>query len=88
MLYELAKDPSNDELNKIIAHHAENYLDYCRVWFDDGSTKVYYNTMPIFGYDPPKCYVDFRNPIIYGEGKFGKMGIIRAKRVCRKILDK
>lgn len=88
MLYELSKHPNAHELNEIIADH-DKYLDYCRVWFDNGSTGVYYNTMPVQYYKSPNKYcVEFRNPILHQEGAFGVMGIIRSKRVCKKILDK
>ena len=89
MLYELTKRPNAHELNEIIDHHERHYLDYCRVWFDNGSTGVYHNTMPVQHYQSPnKYYVDFQNPILHQEGAFGVMGIIRSKRVCIKILDK
>jgi hypothetical protein len=89
MLYELTKNPNARELNEIIDHHTDNYLDYCRVWFKDGTTAIYYNTMPIqYCKSPNKYYVDFRNPILYGNGMFGVLGIIRSKRICKKILDK
>lgn len=90
MLYNLKKRPNAHELNEIIEHHRNNYLDYCRVWFEDNSTAVYYNTMPVECYHTPSGVVgvDFQNPILHREGAFGAMGIIRSKRVCKKILDK
>ena len=89
MLYALKKRPNAHELNEIIEHHRNNYLDYCRVWFEDNSTAVYYNTMPVEYYKASNdIRIDFQNPILHREGAFGAMGIIRTKRVCKKILDK
>ena len=86
-MYVLNKSPNARELNKIVTDHSDNYLDYCRVWFDDNSTAVYYNTIPILHYQAPNVYyVDFKNPILHREGAFGKLGIIRSKRVCKKLL--
>lgn len=88
-MYKLDHVPTQKEIDKFVKHHKTHYCDYCRVWFADGTTRVYYNTEPnlLYCYDRQKTevIVDFRNPIIGKDRAFGNMGIIRSKRVIRPL---
>lgn len=87
-MYKLKHEPKARELKKIEEHHNTHYVDYCKVWFDNGEKGEYKNDCPIIRYhDDRKCYIiDFYNPIIgRGTGQFGAMGIIRAKRIIRQV---
>ena len=72
------------QVSEEILKHSE-YIDYCRVWFDDNSTKIFYNTIPIERRtDKGFCYLIFVNSELSPAGAFGKIGIIRSKRVVTK----
>ena len=86
-MYFLNHRPSVKELNDIVNHHNAHYVDYCKVWFADGTKRNYFNTEPRIDYwAEDKIDVDFFNPTLRcQEGQFGKMNIIRAKRIILPI---
>lgn len=69
------------QVEKEILRHLK-YIDYCRVWFKDGSSKIFYNTIPIERTTIDRFYyLDFVNSELSKNGTFGRMGIIRSKRI-------
>ena len=69
------------QVAKEIERHSK-YIDYCKVWFKDGSSKIFYNTVPIERLTIDRFhYLEFVNSELSITGSFGKMGIIRSKRV-------
>lgn len=85
MLYTLNYKPKDRHLETIIEHHKTHYVDYCKVWFENGTKKIYYNTEPVcYWFSADEIMIDFVNPIIH-RSSFKKMGIVRAKRVLLPI---
>lgn len=83
--------PTQEQIESCINQH-NKYIDYVKVWFDDNTKKIYYNTEYVvlikcdFGLGKYRYEVDFYNSDLSKEGSFGRLGIIRSKRV--KILKK
>ena len=72
------------QIEKEVTRHSK-YIDYCKVWFEDGSSKIFYNTVPIERLTIDRFYyLDFINSELSKTGAFGKMGIIRSKRVVTR----
>ena len=80
--------PTQAEIKEVVKYH-EAFQDYCKVWLEDGTTKLFDNDTPIVHYfsswpDKSYYYIDFVNAQLNKEGSFGKFGIIRAKRIIEK----
>lgn len=74
--------PTPKEIERVTDTHEKLFTDYVRVWFDNGTSRVYSNTMPVVCYiTEEKWEVRFFAPELLPIGAFGKLGIIRAKRV-------
>lgn len=87
-MYKLKHEPKARELKNIENYHNTHYVDYCKVWFNNGEKGEYENNCSVIYYNAEEKYyiVDFYNPIIgRGTGQFGAMGIIRAKRIIQQI---
>ena len=76
--------PTQKEIRIIEKYHA-TFQDYCRVWLSDGSIRIYQNDTPKVHYfsngHHSYYFIDFVNEELYPTGSFGKIGIIRSKRV-------
>lgn len=77
--------PTKKQIESCINQH-NKYIDYVKVWFDNNTKKIYYNTeyVVITRYDylsNPYYEVYFQNSDLSGIGSFGRLGIIRTKRV-------
>lgn len=76
--------PTLKQLKDTINKH-NDYTDYVRVWFADGTSRIYYNTEPRVDYYCNKGYfITFESPELSVTGSFGRLGIIRSKRVIIK----
>lgn len=86
-MYEIAlyhKTLTAKQVEKEISRHSK-YTDYCRVWFEDGSSQIFYNTVPIEKRTSEGFYyLTFVNSKLSKTGAFGKMGVVRSKRVVFK----
>lgn len=85
MEYKFDHKPTAKEIKETTEYHLSHYVDYCRVWYDDGSTEVFNNTTPICNYNSDNYYITFGAQKIMTDGSFGRMGIIRSKRYIRQI---
>ena len=78
--------PTNKEIRACVEKHSKS-VDYVRVWLKDNTSKVFYNTdyQVIQVYNRrlrQSCYeIRFFNPNLISPGSFGRLGIIRSKRV-------
>lgn len=77
--------PTQAEINKAADAH-EIVQDYCKVWLADGTKKYFKNDMPVLGYysgGPGRSYyyIYFVSKHLQDKGSFGRLGIIRSKRV-------
>lgn len=88
MEYKFDHKPTAKDIKKTTEYHLSHYVDYCRVWYDDGSTEIFNNTIPGCYYDGDNYYIIFEAKEIMAAGSFGRMGIIRAKRCVRQISKK
>lgn len=89
-MYRFNKEPTGKEIEKCVEEHNTKYIDYVRVWFDDGTNAVYYNThyevSNYFDYLGGNHYkLTFYNPVLIKPGSFRVLGIIRSKRVIYPI---
>lgn len=85
MEYKFDHNPTAKEVKETTKYHLSHYADYCRVWYDDGSTEVFNNTIPVCYYDGDNYFIAFKATEIMRDGSFGRMGIIRSKRYFRQI---
>ena len=88
MEYKFDHKPTAKEIKKTTEYHLSNYTDYCKVWYDDGSTEVFNNIIPICNYNGNNYFITFRAQEIMTDGSFGRMGIIRSKRYIKQISKK
>ena len=88
MEYKFDHKPTAKEIKKATEHYLSHYTDYCRVWYDDGSTEIFSNTIPVCNYDGRNYFITFGAAEIMTEGSFGRMGIIRSKRIIKQISKK
>ena len=88
MEYKFDHNPTAKEIKKTIEYHLSHYVDYCRVWYDDGSNEILKNNIPICNYDGDNYFVTFWAKKIMTDGSFGRMGIIRSKRIIKQISKK
>lgn len=76
--------PTKKEIREVEKYHA-TFQDYCRVWLEDGSIRIYQNDTSKVCYfsNGPRSYyfIDFVNEELYPTGSFGKIGIIRSKKI-------
>ena len=80
--------PTPQEIKKCVEEH-NKYTDYVRVWYDDNTNEIFYNTVPqticiLDRYGSILYKVIFVNLFLDRPGTFGKLGIIRSKRVYIK----
>lgn len=80
--------PTPQEIKKCVEEH-NKYTDYVRIWYDDNTKEIFYNTVPqtigiLDRYGCISYRVIFVNSILNKPGTFGKLGIIRSKRICIK----
>lgn len=85
MEYKFDHKPTAKEIKKTTEYHLSNYTDYCKVWYDDGSTEVFNNIIPICKYNGDNYFITFGAQEIMTDGSFGRMGIIRSKRYIKQI---
>lgn len=88
MEYKFDHNPTAKEIKKTTEYHLSNYTDYCKVWYNDGSTEVFNNIIPICNYNGDNYFITFRAQEIMTDGSFGRMGIIRSKRYIKQISKK
>lgn len=90
-MFTFKKYPTPKQIENCINQH-NKYIDYVKVWFDNNTKRIYYNTEYIVLTKCDFCSgryyyeVYFYNPDLSKVGSFGRLGIIRTKRV--KILKK
>ena len=76
--------PTPKQIRDCIKQHS-HYVDYVKVWFDDNTSKIYYNTdytIQVRYKNLQRYYeVYFLNFGLSKPGSFGYLGIIRSKRV-------
>lgn len=81
--------PTPAEIKEVAKYHEAFQEDYCKVWFDDGSKRLFKNDMPIVSYysggQKSYYFVEFVNKHLQKEGSFGRLGIIRSKRIIKEI---
>lgn len=85
MEYKFDHNPTAKEIKETTKYHLSRYVDYCRVWYKDGSNKIFKNTIPVCYYDGDNYFITFQAKEIMTDGSFGRMGIIRSKRCVRQI---
>jgi hypothetical protein len=83
--------PTPAEIKEVAEYHEAFQEDYCKVWLADGSKRIFKNDMPIVNYysggQGSYYYIEFVNKHLYGEGRFGRLGIIRSKRIIKGVLE-
>lgn len=81
--------PTQAEIEKMAEYHEAFQEDYCKVWLADGSKRIFKNDMPIVNYyscgQGSYYFIGFVSKHLYKEGSFGRLGIIRSKRIKRII---
>jgi len=84
--YTLTHEPKPKELREIAEKHFARYRDYCRVWYEDGTKGVYANNCYyVSNLDSPNQWiVSFYSAQLEKDGSFGRLGIIRAKRIVEE----
>ena len=85
MEYKFDRKPTAKEIKETTEYHLSHYVDYCRVWYDDGSKEIFKNDTPVCYYNGNNYFITFEAREIMTDGSFGRMGIIRAKRCIRQI---
>lgn len=80
--------PTPQEIKKCVEEH-NKYTDYVQIWYDDNTKEIFYNTVPqitcvLDKYGHFVYKVVFVNSFLSKPGTFGKLGIIRSKRICIK----
>ena len=88
MEYKFNHKPTEKEIKETTEYHLSRYTDYCRVWCENGSKKVFKNTTPICYYDGDNYFITFKTREIMAEDSFRQKGIIRAKRYIKQISKK
>lgn len=91
MDYKFDHTPIEKEIEETVEYHLSHYIDYCRVWYKDGSKEIFKNTIPSLYCYCGDHFIEFKAREIMTEGSFGRMGIIRSKRCVMPIsksLDK
>lgn len=82
--------PTPAEIKEVAKYHEAFQEDYCKVWFDDGSKRLFKNDMPIVSYysgEESYYFIEFVNKHLHKEGSFGRLGIIRSKRIIKGVLE-
>ncbi len=81
--------PTLAEIKEVAKYHEAFQEDYCKAWLADGSKRLFKNDMPIVNYysDGQESYyfIEFVNKHLYREGSFGRLGIIRSKRIIKGV---
>jgi hypothetical protein len=88
MDYKFDHTPTEKEIEETIEYHLSHYIDYCRVWYKDGSKGIFKNAIPTFYCYGADHFIAFKAKEIMTEGSFGRMGIIRSKRYVMQIPKK
>lgn len=88
MEYKFNHNPTAKEIKETTEYHLSRYVDYCRVWYENGSKEIFKNTTPICYYDGDNYFIAFKAKEIMTDGSFGRKGIIRSKRCIKQISKK
>ena len=82
--------PTPAEIKEVAKYHEAFQEDYCKAWLADGSKRLFKNDMPIVSYysgEESYYFIEFVNKHLLKEGSFGRLGIIRSKRIIKGVLE-
>ena len=88
MEYKFNHKPTAEEIKKTAEYHLSHYIDYCKVWYDNGSKEIFKNDTPVRNYNGYYYFITFGAKEIMTGGSFGRLGIIRSKRCIIQISKK
>ena len=81
--------PTPAEIKEVAEYHEAFQEDYCKVWLADGSKRLFKNDIPIVSYysggQGSYYFIEFVNKHLLKEGSFGRLGIIRSKRIIKGV---